>query len=120
VVDALVSEEVAIRDALVELEHVGVKADDFVGRLARVRDMVIEHNRREEADEFPLLTQQLDASERRRLNGAVDALGRLANTGTEAEYPRAGLAAGSPNMMVGPFATILDRARQLGAQSSQP
>jgi len=118
-ITALMSEEVAIRDALVESEHVSVDAHDFPGRLARIRDMVVEHNRREEFDEFPLLNQRLDASERTRLTRAVEALGKLAASGTEAEFEHADLAAGSPNMMVGPFAAILDRARRLIAESSE-
>jgi hemerythrin superfamily protein len=118
-ITALMSEEVAIRDALVESEHVSVEAHDFPGRLARIRDMVVKHNRREESDEFPLLNQRLDASERTRLTWAVEELGKLAASGTEAEFEHAELAAGSPNMMVGPFAAILDRARRLIAESSE-
>jgi hemerythrin superfamily protein len=116
-VTALMSEEVAIRDALVESEHVSVDAHDFPGRLARIRDMVVEHNRREESDEFPLLNQRLNASERTRLTRAVQELGKLAASGTEAELEYGELSAGTPNMMVGPFAAILDRARRLIAES---
>jgi len=119
VITALMSEEVAIRDALVESEHVSVQARDFAGRLARIRDMVVEHNRHEEADEFPLLNQRLDDSERRRLSRAVEELGKLAASGTEAEFEHADIAAGSPNLMVGPFAAIFDRARRLIAESSE-
>jgi hypothetical protein len=79
----------------------------------------VEHNRREESDEFPLLNQRLDASERTRLTRAVEELGKLAASGTEAKFEHAELAAGSPNMMVGPFAAILDRARRIIAESSE-
>jgi hypothetical protein len=118
-VDALMSEEVSIRYALVELESVPVETDDFVVRLVQIRDLVVEHNRHEENDEFPLLMEQLDVADRRRLTRAVEALSKLAATGTEAEYSHADVAPGSPNMMVGPFAALLDRARRIIAQSSE-
>jgi hypothetical protein len=114
-VDALMSEELAIRDALVELDRVPARDGEFVDRLTEIRRQVAEHNRREENDELPWLATEADPAEQGRLTRAADALRKLAATGSEEEYADADLAPGSPNMMVGPFATLLDRARQFTA-----
>jgi hypothetical protein len=110
-IDALMLEELAIERALGDLEGIPLQTDHFRVELARLRDMIAEHIRHEDADEFPLLNQ-LDPLEGRRLARAVQTLSGLAISGSEGEYPHADLAPGSPNMMVGPFAAILDRARQ--------
>lgn len=108
-VDALMAEELAIERALTDLDAVEVDDDAFAGQLVRVRDLVVEHNWREESVEFPVLSD-LDSDEQRRILRAVGALEKLADTGSESEGERADVAAGSPNTMVGPFAAVLDRA----------
>jgi hypothetical protein len=96
-----------------------VDTEEFLAALTRLRDAVEAHNRREEADEFAALAGRLDIDEQRRLTRAIEALGALATTGSDDEYDGASLAPGSPNMMVGPFAAMLDRARQF-VQHSNP
>jgi hypothetical protein len=112
VVDALMNEELAISDAFTELESVPVHTDEFLTRLTRIRAVVDAHNRHEEADELGALSDRLGVDDHRRLTRAVEALSALGATGSEDEYSEAGLAPGSPNTMVGPFAAMLDRARQ--------
>lgn len=112
VVDALMDEELEIRDAFAELESVPVHTDEFLARLTRVRGVVEAHNRHEEAAELTALSDLLGIDDHRRLTRATEALSALAATGSEDEYRDASLAPGSPNMMVGPFSVMLDRARQ--------
>lgn len=112
VVDALLNEELAISEAFTELETVPVDTEEFISQLTRIRGVVDAHNRHEETAEFAALSDRLDVDDHRRLTRAVEALSALAVTGSEDEYQDASLAPGSPNMMVGPFAPMLDRARQ--------
>lgn len=118
VVETLMNEELAICDAFAELESVAVDTDEFLTRLTRIRGVVEAHNRHEEADEFAALSDRLEIDDHRRLGRAIEALCALAATGSEHEYDEASLAPGSPNMMVGPFAAMLDRARQFVQHSN--
>jgi hypothetical protein len=118
-IEKLMSDELSINDALVELGDVAPDTDEFHRHLTDLRDLVLEHNRHEENDEFPLLTEHFDTAEHRRLARASEALSKLAVTGSQQEYDHADLAPGSPNMMVGPFAAVLDRARQFLDTPSQ-
>lgn len=110
--DALSAEELSIRDACVGFDDLPSESNVFRRHLVDLGDLVDEHLRHEEDDEFPLLTGQLDDTENRRLVRAAEALSSLTATGSEAEYRHADLAAGSPNKMVGPFAAIFDRAHR--------
>lgn len=112
VVDALMNEELEIRDAFAELESIPVHTDEFRVRLTRIHGVVEAHNRHEEADELGALSGLLGIDDHRRLARAIEALSALAATGSEDEDRNASLAPGSPNMMVGPFSVMLDRARQ--------
>src|ERR1700712_140899 len=93
-VETLMAQELSIRDAIADLDYETAQDEAPVVRL---RDLVFEHNRHEEADEFSLVTGEFSVDDKRRLARAVKAFGTLAATGTDAEYPHADLAAGSPN-----------------------
>jgi len=64
--------------------------------------------RREEAEEFTLLAEHLDADELAKLTSAVEVAERIAPT-----HPHAGVESAKLNFAVGPFASMLDRARDL-------
>ena len=59
-------------------------------------------------EEFSKLTGELDADDRKRMAGAVQAAEAIAPT-----RPHAGMESAKLNFAVGPFASMLDRARDL-------
>jgi len=67
-----------------------------------------EHASHEETYEFPKLERQLDADELKRLTSAVRAAEAIAPT-----RPHAGVESPMLNFAVGPFASMIDRARDL-------
>jgi hypothetical protein len=73
---------------------------------------VLDHAYHEEKFEFPKLERQLDADELKRLTSAVRAAEAIAPT-----RPHAGVESPLLNFAVGPFASMLDRARDLIQQT---
>jgi hypothetical protein len=79
---------------------------DCSKKLIHLQAAVVEHAEREEFEEFPLLAEQLDAAELDKLASAVKMAERIAPT-----HPHAGVESAFANFAVGPFASVLDRAR---------
>ena len=105
VVDARLAEEHDAKNALAELEKLDVNTSEFAKALIHLQSAVLEHADKEETEEFPLL-QQLDADELRSLTTAVQMAERIAPT-----HPHAGVESAFANFAVGPFASLIDRAR---------
>jgi hypothetical protein len=89
-----------------ELEKIPCGTADFSKELIHLQAAVLEHAAREEAEEFTLLAEQLDADELAKLASAVQIAERIAPT-----HPHAGVESAFANFAVGPFASLLDRAR---------
>jgi hemerythrin superfamily protein len=106
VVDARLDEEHRAKQALQELEGMDFNTAEFAKALIHLQRAVLEHAEKEESEEFPLLKDQLDAEELRQLAVAVRAAERIAPT-----HPHAGVESAFANFAVGPFASLLDRAR---------
>ena len=106
VVDARLDEEHRAKEALAELEDIEFNTADFAKALIHLQSAVLEHAEKEEAEEFPLLKEQLDADELQQLAVAVRAAERIAPT-----HPHPGVESAFANFAVGPFASVLDRAR---------
>jgi hemerythrin superfamily protein len=106
VVDARLGEEHEAKVALHELEKMEFDTSEFAKALIHLQTAVLEHADNEESEEFPLLQEQLDADELRRLAVAVQVAERIAPT-----HPHAGVESAAANFAVGPFASLLDRAR---------
>ena len=66
------------------------------------------HAEREEVEEFDLLHRELDADELKRMTSAVRAAEAIAPT-----RPHPGVESAKLNFAVGPFASMLDRARDI-------
>jgi hypothetical protein len=73
---------------------------------------VLDHAQHEETYEFPKLQKELDADELKRLGAAVRAAEAIAPT-----RPHAGVESAKLNFAVGPFASMLDRARDVIRQA---
>ena len=106
VVDARLAEEHDSKVALSELERLDIDTAEFSKGLIHLQAAVLEHAEKEETEEFPLLTEHLEAGELQRMAVAVQVAERIAPT-----HPRAGVESAAMNFAVGPFASLLDRAR---------
>jgi hemerythrin superfamily protein len=108
IVDARLEEEHEAKELLSSIEKIEITSPQFIAELTKLRDAVLDHAQHEEDYEFPKLQQELDADERRRLATAVRAAEAIAPT-----RPHAGVESAILNFAVGPFASMLDRARDL-------
>lgn len=108
VVDARLKEEHEAKELLSKIEGLDVTSKQFIDELTKLRDAVLEHAQREESEEFSKLQRQLDDNDLKRLGTAVRAAEAIAPT-----RPHAGVESAKLNFAVGPFASLLDRARDL-------
>jgi len=106
IVDARLAEEHKSKEVLSKLEEMDIDSPTFIDELTKFRDAVIDHAEHEENDEFTKLERNLTADDRGRLAKAVLAAEAIAPT-----RPHAGVESAKANFVVGPFASMLDRAR---------
>lgn len=107
VADARNDEEAEATSVLAELERTDADSPEFDTVLGTLEAMVLRHAEMEEQEEFPLLLAACDEEKRLKMGSAVRAAERIAPT-----HPHE-WAAGSPvrQWAAGPFASLLDRAR---------
>jgi hemerythrin superfamily protein len=108
IVNARLEEEHEAKELLSRIEKIDITSQQFIEELTKLRDAVLDHALHEEKYEFPKLEQQLDADELKRLTSAVRAAEAIAPT-----RPHAGVESPMLNFAVGPFASMIDRARDL-------
>ncbi|HZQ34211.1 MAG TPA: hemerythrin domain-containing protein [Mycobacterium sp.] len=106
VVDARLHEEHEAKQQLQKIEKMDVGSQEFIDALTDFRSAVVEHAEREETEEFNRLQRELDEEDLRRMAGAVRAAEAIAPT-----RPHPGVEAATANFALGPFASMLDRAR---------
>ncbi|MCM6778605.1 hemerythrin domain-containing protein [Nocardia sp. CDC159] len=106
IVDARLEEENKAKHALAELESIDVSSPEFTVKLAKLRDAVLNHAGNEESEEFQQLRVKLDQSDLERMRRIVEFAEKTAPT-----RPHPGVESAAANMLVGPFASMLDRAR---------
>jgi hemerythrin superfamily protein len=106
IVGARLEEEHKAKEMLSKLEDMDVKSPKFLDELAKFRDAVIDHAEHEENEEFTKLERNLTADDRERMAKAVLAVEAIAPT-----RPHAGVESAKMNFAAGPFASMLDRAR---------
>ncbi|MGB2921541.1 MAG: hemerythrin domain-containing protein [Mycobacterium sp.] len=106
VVDARLAEERDAKEQLAQLEEMDTGSQQFLDALTQFRDAVISHADREGAEEFNRLQRELEADDLKRMVAAVQAAEAIAPT-----RPHAGVESAKLNFAVGPFASMLDRAR---------
>lgn len=113
IVDARLKEEHEAKEMLSKLEGMDVASKEFIDELTKFRDAVIDHAEHEENDEFTKLERNLTADDRERLAKAVQAAEAIAPT-----RPHPGVESAKMNFAAGPFASMLDRARDLLKQAT--
>ena len=113
IVDARLKEEHQAKEQLSKLESMDVASKEFIDELTKFRDAVIDHAEHEENEEFNKLERKLDSDDRERMAKAVLAAEAIAPT-----RPHAGVESAKMNFAAGPFASMLDRARDLLKQAT--
>jgi hemerythrin superfamily protein len=108
IVDARLEEEHDAKELLSSIEKIDITSEQFIEELTKLRDAVLDHAQHEETYEFPKLQKELNADELKRLGAAVRAAEAIAPT-----RPHAGVESPTLNFAVGPFASMIDRARDL-------
>jgi hemerythrin superfamily protein len=106
IVDARLAEEHDAKEALTALEKLDVDSTEFVTQFDKLHSDVLAHAKAEEQEEFAKLETGLGADELDRMRRAVERAEALAPT-----RPHAGIESRAANALVGPFAAMLDRAR---------
>ncbi len=113
IVDARLQEEHEAKQQLSKLEGMDIDSKEFIDELTKFRDAVIDHAEHEENEEFNKLQRKLDSDDRERMAKAVQAAEAIAPT-----RPHPGVESAKTNFAVGPFASMLDRARDLLKQAT--
>jgi hemerythrin superfamily protein len=106
VVDQRLEEEHEAKTVLQKLEKLDVDSEEFTRRLTELRDAVIDHAEHEEKDEFAKLGEELSDDELARMGRAAKLAEAIAPT-----RPHPGVESQAANLTAGPFAAMLDRAR---------
>ena len=112
IVDARVQEEHEAKELLSRIEKLDITSRQFIKEITKLRDAVLDHARHEEDEEFPVLERKVDADDLKRMGSAVRAAEAVAPT-----RPHPGVESAKLNFAVGPFASMLDRARDLIRQA---
>jgi hemerythrin superfamily protein len=116
VVDARLQEENEAKQTLSQLEKMDVDSADFEKLFEQFHADVLEHAANEEQQEFNKLAGELEAEQLERMRNAVKLAEAMAPT-----RPHAGVESATANMLAGPFAAMLDRARDvLAGKTANP
>lgn len=107
IVAARLHEEQEAKQMLTELEKLDIESPEFETKFRQFESDVIEHAEAEEHQEFNKLEASLDDDQLARMRKAVEMAEAIAPTRA---HPKAGESA-TVNMLAGPFASMLDRAR---------
>lgn len=108
VIEDRLREENQAKRLLSRMDQLGTDHPDFLENLRRLRLMVTQHARAEERYEFMRMRAETTAAERRALALGVRAAEAMAPT-----RPRPGVESATKNLLFGPPAAIIDRARDL-------
>jgi hemerythrin superfamily protein len=106
VVGARLQEENEAKQTLAELEKLDVDSADFETLFRELQADVLLHAANEEEQEFGRLASELDAEQLERMRDVVRLAESMAPT-----RPHPGVESATANMLAGPFAAMLDRAR---------
>ena len=106
IVDARLKEEHEAKEELSKLESMDIDSQEFIDALTKFREAVVDHAEHEENEEFNKLHRKLDADELKRMAAAVQAAEAIAPT-----RPHPGVESAKLNFIAGPFASMVDRAR---------
>ncbi len=113
-IDSRLNEEHHAKQILEDLDATGADSVDFETKLSILKTAVLQHAEREEQEEFPRLRDSYGDAQRRAMGMAVKAAEAMAPT-----RPHAGVESATANVLVGPYAAMVDRARDVVRQAMQ-
>src|SRR3954470_1655292 len=105
-------EENEAKEVLATLEKMDVTSAEFTARFSEFRQSVLDHAEAEETQEFPLLRQNTDAEALQQARDRVKRAEAMAPT-----HPHPSAKTTTMNYVAGPFAAMLDRARDAFSKS---
>ncbi len=108
VVDARLQEENEAKQTLAKLESLDIDGAEFEKLFQELQADVLNHASAEEEQEFGRLAEALDDEQLQRMRKAVEMAEATAPT-----RPHPGVESAKANMLAGPFAAMLDRARDM-------
>lgn len=106
IVDARLLEENEAKQQLQKIEGMNLDSNEFTNALIEFQRDVINHAEHEESEEFDELAGKLSEDDLKAMTIAVRAAEAIAPT-----RPHPGVESPMKNLAVGPFASLLDRAR---------
>ena len=106
-------EENEAKEVLADLEKMDVDSPAFTAKFGEFRDSVLEHAEHEETQEFPLLRQNCDPEALVKARDRVKKAEAMAPT-----HPHPSAKTTTANYVAGPFAAMLDRARDAFSSGS--
>jgi hypothetical protein len=112
IVDARLEEEHEAKEQLAAIEKMEPGSAEFRRALTKLQSAVVAHAEHEENEEFNKLREELDDNDLKRAAATARAAERMAPT-----RPHAGVESATANALVGPFAAMLDRARDALAKA---
>jgi hemerythrin superfamily protein len=112
VADARFAEENEAKEVLARLEQMDVDSPEFDSTFSGFRQSVLEHAQAEERDEFPLLRRDHDADTLLKARDRLERAEKMAPT-----HPHPSARSTTANYVAGPFAAMLDRARDAFSRS---
>ena len=112
-IDARLLEENEAKKILAELENLDIESPEFIAKFDLLERGVLTHAKAEEREEFAQLANALDQGQLDRMRRAAEFAEKMAPT-----RPHPGVESATANVLAGPFASMLDRARDaLGGKS---
>ena len=106
VADARMAEENEAKEVLAKLEKMDVDSAEFTSTFTQFQQSVHAHAEAEETQEFPLLRANTDQKALQKARSAVAIAEKMAPT-----HPHPSAKTTTMNYVAGPFAAMLDRAR---------
>lgn len=108
------AEENEAKEVLAKLEKLDVQSGEFESMFQQFRASVLEHAEAEEQNEFPLLRKgTFDEQDLFNAGGKLENAEKMAPT-----HPHPSAKTTARNYVAGPFAAMVDRARDLFSKSS--
>jgi len=108
IVGARLEEENEAKKTLSELEKLDLDSAEFETKFAQFQQDVVAHAEAEEQQEFSRLEVELDDDQLASMQRAVELAEKTAPT-----HPHPGVESQAANLAAGPFASMLDRAKDL-------
>jgi iron-sulfur cluster repair protein YtfE (RIC family) len=107
IANARIKEESQAEELLKEMEKLDPGSPEFTSKLAKLRREVERHAEAEETKEFPRVAEKETTERLEQMGRVYEAAKMVAPTRPHPSTPNTPVA----NMLVGPFAAVIDRAR---------